>query len=150
MIPSAEGNLAGSYTTTYDDDPVGALTSVTHPAIADLPGETINYTTDSDGRFKTVSGSFFNSVSTTTYYDDGKRNMLWLAGNGALPAVNTANSYGAATGRLARVSAMELTHPGLFLLDSCQGSGVDETGSTPVQTPVGCWVVWVMCWCWLG
>ncbi|MEU5833054.1 RHS repeat-associated core domain-containing protein [Streptomyces diacarni] len=67
-IPSAEGELAGSYTWKYFYDPeTGAQTRIDQPSAGGLPSERLATSYTNDGLPKTVSASGVPLVTNTTY-----------------------------------------------------------------------------------
>jgi RHS repeat-associated protein len=65
-IPSSQGALAGSYSTTTSYKVDGSISSVAEPALGDVPAETVNYGYDSLGNVATVGGAAA-IVHATTY-----------------------------------------------------------------------------------
>jgi RHS repeat-associated protein len=71
-IPSAEGDLAGTYTWTSTYNNAGQITTAGLPAAGDLGAETITYNYDSNGYPTTVTSSLGTTYQADVdYYDYG-------------------------------------------------------------------------------
>lgn len=92
-VPSGEGALAGSYTVGYGYDKANHATSISFPAAAGLPAETVTTGFDGNGYVTSTTGAD-QYVASTTYKRHGA-----LAGRtyGGSPAMSRAYTYERAT-----------------------------------------------------
>jgi RHS repeat-associated protein len=97
IIPSAQGNLAGTYTQTDTYAPDGKETSYTDSAAGGLPAETVTTEYDAAGDPDTLTGSssYVNSLS----YTDLDQPLQYTMGTSSEPAYIT-DSYDPQTGNL--------------------------------------------------
>lgn len=102
-IPTGEGNLAGTYTTTFGYDAADHLTTIAYPARAGLPAETVTTGYDNRGYATTLTGAG-NYVTATGYSGTGQLSSRNYGDAGPGQLIRT---YGweADTGRLSRISA---------------------------------------------
>ncbi|MFF2954941.1 RHS repeat-associated core domain-containing protein [Kitasatospora sp. NPDC057965] len=98
-IPSAEGALAGTYTTEATYDPVlGLVDTMTLPAAGGLPSETIGYSYNETG-LMTSSKSLKKSVVAEVIYDAASRPVRTTVGTYGRQVAST-QQYDWATGRV--------------------------------------------------
>ncbi|MFF3005756.1 polymorphic toxin-type HINT domain-containing protein [Kitasatospora sp. NPDC057940] len=98
-IPSAEGALAGTYTTTNTYSPViGSLTKVGIPAAGGLPAETVSYGRTITGLL-TAAASLSKAVIAKVEYDALARPVRTTVGQYGKQVVST-QQYDWATGRV--------------------------------------------------
>jgi RHS repeat-associated protein len=96
-VPSAQGALAGTYTTSYTYAPTGDITSHTDSAAGGLPAETVTTGYDSVGEPVSLSGAGAY-VNTLSYTNLGQPQQ-YAMGSGAQPAWVT-DTYDSQTGRI--------------------------------------------------
>lgn len=101
-IPSAEGQLADTYTfaSTYNED--GELASSKLPGVGGLPEETLTYGYNELDLPTTLKGAT-TYVSGTTYTPFGEPDVVTLGGGGASKYVQRKHEYELGTRRLKRV-----------------------------------------------
>jgi len=127
-IPAAEGNLAGTYTSsaTYKVD--GSPATTVLPALAGLPAETLSYGYSDAGLPTTMTGAS-TYVASTTYHFDGQiaQRLLGAAGK----QVRHTLTPDPATRRLttAQVDTENPTTPGTFVDQSTDEYGYDQAGN---------------------
>ncbi|GAA1392376.1 hypothetical protein GCM10009639_23890 [Kitasatospora putterlickiae] len=98
-IPSVEGALAGTYSTSATYDPVlGLVDTLTLPAAGGLPSETIGYTYNDNGLLVS-SKSLKKSVVAAVVYDAASRPVRTTVGSYGTQVVSTLQ-YDWATGRV--------------------------------------------------
>ncbi|MFE2723841.1 polymorphic toxin-type HINT domain-containing protein [Kitasatospora sp. NPDC059327] len=98
-VPTAEGALAGTYTTTSTYSPVlGSLKKVSVPAAGGLPAETISYGRTITG-LMTASASLSKAVVAKVEYDALARPVRTTAGEYGKQVIST-QQYDWATGRV--------------------------------------------------
>jgi YD repeat-containing protein len=98
IIPSAQGNLAGSYTTTYTYAADGTELSYSDPAAGGLPAETVTTGYDSAGNPDSLTGTD-PYVDTLSYTDLGQP-LQYTLGSSADPVYST-STWDPQTGNLA-------------------------------------------------
>lgn len=139
-IPSAEGSLAGTYTTNSTYSPVtDELTSTTYSADGGLPAETVRYSYDEEGLLnafggktayldattysplgqvlRTTTGLYGSQLAVTASYDEGTNRLLQTTDD-----VQTASSAVETTGYTYNDAG-----------DVTSVSGTQDTGSTDTQ-----------------
>ncbi|MFD4242868.1 RHS repeat-associated core domain-containing protein [Streptomyces sp. NPDC058525] len=138
VIPSAEGKLAGSYTTTAEYTPnVGLLSSTTFGADGGLPAETIGYGYNLQG-LVTETGS-----ATTPYLTQAIYNPLGQITQSTYGAygkqLRTAQTYDAATGRPASttISLQTSSSTPIDATTYAYDQAGNLTGTTNVQSSGG-------------
>ncbi|MFF2660452.1 RHS repeat-associated core domain-containing protein [Kitasatospora sp. NPDC058032] len=98
-IPSAEGGLAGTYSTSITYEPVlGLVDTLTLPAAGGLPSETVGYTYNDTGLLVS-SKSLKKSVVAGVVYDAAARPVRTTVGSPGTQVVST-QQYDWATGRV--------------------------------------------------
>ncbi|MGV9263273.1 polymorphic toxin-type HINT domain-containing protein [Kitasatospora sp. NPDC003701] len=98
-IPTAEGSLAGTYTTTNTYSPViGSLKKVSIPAAGGLPAETVSYGRTITG-LMTAATSLSKAVIAKVEYDALARPVRTTAGEYGKQVIST-QQYDWATGRV--------------------------------------------------
>ncbi|MEV0431357.1 ricin-type beta-trefoil lectin domain protein [Micromonospora sp. NPDC050495] len=103
VIPQAEGSLAGTYTVDYGYDAADHLTTITYPARAGLPSETVTTGYDVLGHATTLTG-VNNYVTATGYTNIGQLASRTYGDTGAGQLIRN-YAWEPATGRLASISA---------------------------------------------
>ncbi|WP_161557853.1 ricin-type beta-trefoil lectin domain protein [Micromonospora sicca] len=103
IIPQAEGDLAGTYTVNYGYDSADHLTTLTYPARAGLPSETLTTGYDTLGYATTLTG-VNNYVTATGYTTTGQLASRTYGDPGAGQLIRN-YSWESATGRLSTISA---------------------------------------------
>jgi RHS repeat-associated protein len=98
IIPSAQGNLAGTYSQSYTYAPDGQETSYTDSAAGGLPAETVTIGYDSAGDEDSLTGA--NSYVDSLSYTDLDQPLQYQMGTSSEPAYVT-DSYDPQTGNLA-------------------------------------------------
>jgi RHS repeat-associated protein len=96
-IPSAQGALAGTYTTSYAYAPTGEVTSYTDSAAGGLPAETVTTGYDAAGNPSSLSGAS-TYVGALSYTNLGQP-QRYAMGTTAMPTWIT-DAYDPQTGRL--------------------------------------------------
>ncbi|HEY1620975.1 MAG TPA: RHS repeat-associated core domain-containing protein [Streptosporangiaceae bacterium] len=117
-IPSAEGSLAGTYTTANIYTPnTGLLASTSYSADGGLPAETVRYSYAENGLLSAFGGksAYLDAVS---YAPDGQVQRTTTGPAGGELAITS--GYDAATGRLLQTTASPQTG----------GAALDTTGYT--------------------
>ena len=97
VIPSAQGALAGTYSTSYSYAPSGQMTSYTDSAAGGLPSETVTTGYDTAGEPDSLTGAstYVNSLS----YTNLGQPLQYTLGTAAEPAYIT-DSYDPQTARV--------------------------------------------------
>jgi len=101
-VPTSEGTLANTYTSSYGYDARDLPTTATMPAIGSLAGETLTTAYNTAGLVTSLTGSE-TYVASTTYAADGKLAEQQL-GSGTTKLVR-AYEYDASAARSSRTSA---------------------------------------------
>jgi RHS repeat-associated protein len=102
-IPNSEGALAGRYETSYGYDSADHLTTITYPARAGLPAETVTTGYDPLGYATTLTGAV-TYITATTFTPIGQLATRTYGDAGPAQLIR-GYTWEAATGRLASISA---------------------------------------------
>jgi RHS repeat-associated protein len=127
-VPSVEGSLAGTWTTTTAYNVDGSPASVTYPAGGGLAAETVTYTYDTNG-FALTSAGQDTYVSGTAYYPWGDVNRRTL-GTGT-KRVQVTTTIDEATRRLTtnQTQTENQTTPGTWVEQLTENYGYDPAGN---------------------
>ncbi len=125
---TANGSLAGSYTTSVSYKTNGAPATVSLPAAGGLPAETITTAYTTQGYASTQTSPLGSYVSSTSYAFDGIVTQQLFGASGA--RVKVAYSLDAATRRLTAVAAStETTTVGTYTSKFSTSYGYDQAGN---------------------
>ncbi|WP_163506826.1 RHS repeat-associated core domain-containing protein [Fodinicola acaciae] len=109
-IPSSEGGLAGTYTTTNTYNVDGEIATSALPAIGDLPAETMQYGYDANDQPTTLSSNLTTYVRGTQYTPFGEVSLVTLGSTGG-KWVQLGYEYEQGTRRLQKVTTDKETLP---------------------------------------
>ncbi|GAA0401066.1 hypothetical protein GCM10009541_50230 [Micromonospora gifhornensis] len=133
-IPTAEGALAGTYTTSVSYNLTGQITSQTLPGVGGLPAETITTGYDTNGYLRSTTGQTAGKPDTkylanTVYYNHGPAHQTVHGTAGS--QIRQTSTIDPGTGRLDShdVATENQNTPGTFDSRFTNGYTYDQAGN---------------------